>query len=325
MSMSFEGFELDFFESSIASEELWQQSADLMLGAFNWPISVLRLVQITHADPRFSVDPIGTYALDEEGILVGYVGMGRRILVDRGEEVPTGHIWSVAVRRDHTRKGVGGALIRMAMERFREEGLDNITLYSSTALVAYGMYRALGFRDHHRLVYRMAPRADQGRPEHIRRLEPNELSGLTDIYNGNLGTLEGFSRREGDIYQLYKLWAGISQESYVTIDPEGSLEGYMIMAPEPMRGLTVITEIVGPDHDWYRQALHAARWMDIGDQVFAGHRNPAAFEAFELERFKWHDVRSHELMMAVGPEIIEEDEGWMADPGWFLESRLDVF
>jgi GNAT superfamily N-acetyltransferase len=325
MSMSHEGFELDFFDSSIASEELWQQSADLMLGAFGWPISVMRLVQITHADPRFSEDPIGACATDGDGVLVGYVGMGRRTLVDRGEEVPTGHIWSFAVRRDHTRKGVGGALIRMAMERFREEGLENITLYSSTALVAYGMYRALHFRDHHRLVYRMAPRARRGGPAPVRRLEPDELAGLTDLYNRNLGTLEGFSRREGDIHQLYGLWAGIGRDSYVTIDPEGSLEGYLMVAPEPVRGLTVVTEVVGPDHDWYRQALHAARWLDIGDQVLAGHRNPAAFEAFELEDFKWHDVRSHELMMAVGPDIIEEDEGWMADPGWFLESRLDVF
>ncbi len=325
MSVSYKGFELDFFEGGIASEELWQMSADLMLGAFGWPISVMRLVQISRSDPRFTKDPIGAYALDEEGVLVGYVGMGRRNLVTREGEVPTGHIWSFAVRSDHNRKGLGGALIRMAMEQFREEGLENITLYSSAALVAYGMYRRLGFEDHHRLVYRMAERTRGRRPAPLRRLSLDELRQLTSIYNRCLWGLEGFSRREGDLYELYRLWAGIGPEAYMTIDPEGSLEGYLIVGPESMRGLTVLTEVVGPDHEWYQDALHSVRMLDIGDQVFAGHRNPAAFEAFELEEFKWHDVRGHEMMMAIGPAIIEPGEGWMADPGWFLESRLDVF
>jgi predicted N-acetyltransferase YhbS len=276
-------------------------------------------------DPRLSKNPIGTYTLDEDGTMIGIVGMGRRTMVVHGEDIPTGHIWSVAVRRDHTRKGIGMALLRLAMEKFREEGLENITLYASTALVAYDMYRAIGFQDHHRLVYRLAERRKGPEDTRLRPLEDDEIPMLCQLYDKHLGGLEGFSRRKGDIFELYKLWSGVGRNSYVTIDPPGSLEGYVIVDPEPMRGLTVVTEVVGPDLDWYIDALAAVRRERIGDQVFAGHRNPDAFEAFELEGFRWHDVKSHEMMMAIGPDIIEEDEGWMTDPGWFLESKMDVF
>jgi ribosomal protein S18 acetylase RimI-like enzyme len=323
--VDYEGRELKFFDKHLARERTWQEIADLMLGALDWPISRERLVLAAVQDPRFKTEPTGAYTLDKGGTMIGFVGMGRRTMVVNRREVPTGHIWSVGVRSDHTRKGIGMALLRLAIEKFREEGIENITLYASTALVAYDMYRALGFQDHHRLVYRLAERRKNRSSVHMRQLEKGELAKLCDLYDRHLGGLEGFSRRHGDIYDLYRLWSGITKSSYWTIDPPGTLEGYVIMDPEPMRGLTVITEVVGPDHDWYVDALAAVRSQRIGDQVFAGHRNPAAFEAFELERFKWHDVRSHEMMMAVGPDIIEDDEGWMTDPGWFLESRFDVF
>ncbi len=323
--MDYKGYRLRFFHKPTASETLWQHTADLMLGSFGWPISRERLVLGALQDPRLSKNPIGTYTLDDDGTMVGFVGMGRRSMVTHGHDVPTGHIWSVAIRRDHAGEGIGMALLRLAMEKFREEGLENITLYSSTALVAYDMYRSIGFRDHHRLVYRLADCRKGPVDTRLRPLEDDEIPRLCELYNSHLGGLEGFSRREGDVYELYKLWSGIGRGSYVTIDPPGSLEGYVIMDPEAMRGLTVVTEVVGPDLDWYIDALATVRCQMIGDQVFAGHRNPDAFEAFELEGFRWHDVRSHEMMMAMGPDIIEDDEGWMTDPGWFLESKMDVF
>jgi ribosomal protein S18 acetylase RimI-like enzyme len=323
--MDYQGYELDFFDKPTATEVLWQQVADLMMGALNWPVSRERIVIAALLDPRFSADPIGIYAVDKDGTMVGFVGMGRRTMVVHEREIPTGHIWSMAVRSDHTRKGIGMALLRLAIESFKEEDRENITLYSSTALVAYNMYRTMGFKDHHRLVYRLADHRKKMSRMPLRELTREELSQICELYDRHLGGLEGFSRREGDVFRLMELWSGTSRKSYMTIDPPGTLEGYVIMDPEPLRGLTVLTEIVGPDEEWYVDALEAVRTQKIGDRVFAGHRNPAAFEAFELQRFNWHDIKPHEMMMAIGPDIVEEDEGWMTDPGWFLESRFDVF
>ena len=135
--------------------------------------------------------------------------------------------------------------------------------------------------------------------------------------------MDGYSLREGDHYAGYRVMAGDISGWFTTIDPPGALEGYLFMSPKPQRGLTTVTEIVGPDSDWYHQAVDTVRARAKGDQVWVTHRNPAASEGLEAAGFSWNDVHAHERMMAVG-SIVEGDEG-ASDPGWFLESRYDVF
>ena len=110
---------------------------------------------------------------------------------------------------------------------------------------------------------------------------------------------------------------------FTTIDPPGTLEGYVFMSPNPIRGLTSVTEIVGPDSDWYQQALEAVKARAKGDQVWVTHSNPVAMEGLEAAGFRWKDVQAFERMMAVG-SIVDRDED-VSEPGWFLESRYDVF
>jgi GNAT superfamily N-acetyltransferase len=318
-----EDYRVAFLQKDEPDERLWQQSADLMYGAFDWPISRGSVKELLKEDPRHAVDPVATYATDTKGDLVGYVGISRRPVVHGGETLPSGHLWTVAVRQDHTRKGLGRALLEMAIDQLTREGIESITLYSTPGLVAYPIYRSLGFLDHHRLAFWLDD-ARPGEPDpDLRPLSKEELERTTEVFDRHMRGMDGFSVREGDPYAGYRALGADLTKWFTTIDPPGTFEGFMLVNPSSLRGLTSVTEIVGPDSDWYAQAISAIRARAKGDQVWVIHRNPAAVEGLEAAGFRWNDVRAFERMMAVG-SIVEVDET-ASDPGWFLESRNDVF
>lgn len=321
--MGTEGYDLLLWDKDLDDERLWQQSADLMYAAFDWPASKGTIKEVLRADPRHAKDPIATYATDPRGDLVGYVGIARRPVVHGGEVLPSGHLWTVAVRQDHTRRGIGRALLEMAIELLHGEDIEVITLYSTPGLVAYPIYRDLGFLDHHRLAFWLGdPRPDEDAPR-LRTLTKDERDRIIPLWDRHLGGVDGFTVREDNPYAAYIAMGTNTDEWFSTIDPPGTLEGFVNMSPEPTRGLTVVREIVGPDDDWYRQAAEAARACAKGDQVWVMHRNPLAADGLEAAGFRWNDVHAYERMMAVG-SIVEADEV-VSDPRWFAESRSDVF
>ena len=321
--MGLDDYRLDFWEKGLDDDRLWQQSVDLMYGAFDWPASKGTIMEILRSDPRHSVDPIATYATDATGDLVGYVGVARRPIVHHGEPIPSGHLWTVAVRQDHTRHGLGTALREMAVEMLRGEGIEEITLYSTPGLVAYPMYRRLGFLDHHRLAFWLSEgeRGDAGAA--LRQLTEEELGQVIPVWDRHMGGVDGFTVREDNPYAVFTSMGAALKDMFFTIDPPGTLEGFVNTSPEPARGLNIVREIVGPDADWYRQAAEAVRDSAKGDQVWVTHRNPLAVEGLEAAGYRWNDVHAYERMMAVGC-IVEADEV-DSDPTWFAESRLDVF
>jgi GNAT superfamily N-acetyltransferase len=321
--MGLDDYELGFWTKDLEDERLWQQSADLMYGAFDWPASKGTIMELIRADPRHAKDPVATYATDTRGDLAGYAGIARRPIVHQGEVLPSGHLWTVAVRHDHTRHGIGTSLLEMAVELLAAEGIEVVTLYSTPGLVAYPIYRSLGFLDHHRLAFWLSDARPGDTEPALRRLTEEEMDQVIPIWDRHLGGVDGFTVREDNPYSIITMMGSSISEMFFTIDPPGTLEGFINMSPKPTRGLTVVREIVGPDADWYGQAVDAVRATAKGDQVWVTHRNPLAVEGLEAAGFRWNDVHAYERMMAVG-DIVEMDEVG-SDPSWFAESRLDVF
>jgi ribosomal protein S18 acetylase RimI-like enzyme len=320
--MDNEGFRLGLWDKDLDDDRLWQQSVDLMYAAFDWPASRGIMRELIRKDPRHAKDPIATYATDLRGDLVGYVGIARRPVVHEGEVHSSGHLWTVAVRQDQTRRGIGRALLEMAVDLLHEEGIEVVTLYSTPGLVAYPIYRNMGFLDHHRLAFWLS----DARPDDATQLRPlteEERDQVIPLWDRHMRGVDGFTLREENPYAAFFAMGANMDEWFSTIDPPGTLEGFVNMSPEPTRGLTVVRELVGPDDDWYRQAAEAARACAKGDQVWVTHRNPLAADGLEAAGFQWNDVHAYERMMAVG-SIVQVDE-LESDPRWFAESRNDVF
>mgnify|MGYP001106972722 CR=1 FL=1 len=304
-------------------DRLWQQYADLMYAAFDWYISRGAGRALLEADPRHAVDPVGVYALDGGGDLAGYAGMGRRPVVHGGETLPSANLWVISVRWDRTRRGVGTRLVEMALEQLASEGVEDVTLYSTPGLVAYPIYRSMGFLDHHRLAFWLADSEPGEAEPALRPLTDDEMARTRQVFESNMRGIDGFTVRQGDHYAAYRALGADTSKWFQTIDPPGTLEGFIFGSPEPTRGVTTVTELVGPDDDWYRRAGRAVRASATGEQVWILHRNPLAVEGLEAAGFRWNDVRSYERMMALG-NIVERDEV-DSDPRWFAESRLDTF
>jgi len=323
--MALEGYRFSYLGKDEGDETLWEQQAGLMYAAFDWYISRQSMRALLHADPRHARDPVAAIAQDEGGELVGYAGMGRRPVVHDGEVLPSANLWVITVRQDHTLRGVGRRLMEMCLGRLRDEGIEDITLYTTPGLVAYPIYRSLGFLDHHRLAFWLGDTRPGGSwPEPaLRPLTEEELGRTQEVFERNMGRIDGFTVRGGDHYAAYRALGVDTAEWFSTIDPPGTFEGFVFASPSPARGVTTVTELAGPDDDWYRQAAEAVLATAKGEQVWVIHRNPLAADGLEAAGLRWTDVHCYQRMMAVG-SIVEADEG-ESEPWWFAESRLDVF
>jgi GNAT superfamily N-acetyltransferase len=302
-----------------------QDLADLMVAGFSWILSPEGFSLFWREDPRMRGGPLGAYAVDHQGRMRGFVGMARRTYLAQGREVETGHFWGVVVRSDHARRGIARALMERALEWFDEMGTEAVTLYSTTGLVAYPLYQSLGFRDHHHKAFWRSPPLKVGSGPALRTLQDAEVLRVAEIYSRHLEGHEGYSRREANVLLHNDMFGKIGPDWYMTIDPPGSLEGYVCMQPKPLRGLTYVLEIVGPDSEWYSQATLAVRAALECSSVLLSHRNPAARSIFEEHGFSWCNIGHHELMMNRGDAVAPDHEAASGGPGILAESRYDIF
>lgn len=324
--MEHEGFKLGLVEDVDAMQALASQAVDLMAAAFAWEVPPSRFAAFLGVDPRLKKGPHATYALDQHGGLAGFCGLARRPYCHHGGLVPTGHIWGFAVRQDASRRGLGRALFRLALDTYRSEGLEGITLCTQTGLVAVELYRREGFKAHHRVGHWSAP-PYKGPvvPQGLRPLKDDELLKLAALYSANLRQQEGWSRREGDVIELMRLSGRITPEWYVTPDPPGLLEGYLCVAPTPVMGMTMALEVVAPDPEWCEDALRSLRTRPDAEVVRLKHYNPAAKDALKAAGYTWNDIQSRECTMHLGDALTPDPELAAGGPGVHTESRHDIF
>lgn len=326
ITMEHEGFKLGLVENIDAMEALAPHAADLMAAAFTWEVAPSVYTAFFRVDPRLKQGPHATYALDQHGGLAGLCGLARRPYCHYGGLVRTGHIWGFAVRQDASRHGLGRALFRLAIETYRAEGLEGVTLCTQTGLVAVELYRREGFKVHHRHGHWSAP-PYKGPvvPQGLRPLKGDELLKLAALYSANLRDREGWSRREGDVIGLRRLSGSISPEWYVTTDPPGTLEGYVCVAPTPQRGITYALEVVAPDEEWCEDALLSLRARPDAQLVYVKHYNPAAKAALKATGYEWCDIQSRTCTMYTGTALTPDPELEAGGPGVHTESMHDIF
>jgi ribosomal protein S18 acetylase RimI-like enzyme len=119
----------------------------LMEQAFGWPFDPIEFEKTIKMDPRLKESCVGFCALEGDKA-VGFVGtmdLATR-LVD-GTSQNTGGVYGVATLPGHTRKGICTKLMNCAHEYFQERGYRFSFLTTSPTIVAYGLYKKLGYFD----------------------------------------------------------------------------------------------------------------------------------------------------------------------------------
>lgn len=152
--------------------------------AFGYPHTPEQIAGRRKLDPRYR-DPFG-FAMMEGRAVVGFIGvLDVRARTRSGRVVPVGGIHNVMTRPDCARKGISAGLFERAHDHFLSRGCDFSFLFTSRSLVAWHLYRKLGYLEMP-LSVRKPPtayllRAAKGKPgrlPHRGRLDLNRVERL---------------------------------------------------------------------------------------------------------------------------------------------------
>lgn len=133
----------------LAYSELKQKNAllPLMEQAFGWPFDPTEFAKSIKTDPRLGNGSVGFCAL-KEGKVVGYAGvMNFTLRTVSGTEERVGGLYGVATYPGYTRQGICTALMNRSHEYFMTKGYRFSLLTTSPTIVAYNLYRKLGYFD----------------------------------------------------------------------------------------------------------------------------------------------------------------------------------
>jgi predicted acetyltransferase len=140
-----EGFSMQI----VAYRDLESKSGLLPLleQAFGWPFNEEEFNRFVKIDPRLKNGVVGFCALESEKVVsyVGAMDLATRTLDGAIEQA--GGIYAVATLPGHTRRGLSTALFTSAHEYFKEKGYRFSFLNTSPTLVAYSLYKKLGYSD----------------------------------------------------------------------------------------------------------------------------------------------------------------------------------
>lgn len=129
--------------------ELDQKSVllPLMEQAFGWPFDPSEFEKTIKMDPRLKESCVGFCVLEGDEA-VGFVGtMDLATRLTDGTSQNAGGVYGVATLPGHTRKGICTKLMNSTHEYFREKGYCFSFLTTSPTIVAYGLYKKLGYFD----------------------------------------------------------------------------------------------------------------------------------------------------------------------------------
>lgn len=193
----------------------------LMDQAFGWPFDPLEFDKRIEWDPRLSDSGVGFCAVTKD-TAVGYVGvmdLATRTVDNKVERV--GGIWGVATLPGYTRKGICTALLNRAHEHFLEKDYRFSFLTTSPSLVAYSLYRKLGYFDVTSFpgVYKVKEKPDKQRI--VKREKPStlKLTKLLEIYRKYVKSKTGFVvRDEAYMKMLAKIYEIAAKEWGITTE-----------------------------------------------------------------------------------------------------------
>jgi len=263
----------------------------LMEQAFGWPFIPDEFEDFVREDPRVKNGPVGFCAL-ENNKTVAYVGvMDLTTRNAQGKIEKVGGIYGVATLPERTRRGISTALMNKAHEYFAEKGYNLSLLNTSETIVAYAMYRKLGYTDAsyfpsaYKLVGTDKPKTRRAKVE--LRLNQSRMLKVFDAYTkGKTGFVV---RDEADLEALKKNERLNAKQCMM------SQRGYVIFKKE--KNLVRIRELVAINTNEMSKLLDAIE-AEARKIVFArAILDPRLREIYRTHGFAVLE-RGHSVMMA---------------------------
>ena len=211
------------------------------LQAFGWPITEAAVKRYLKHDKRW-MDIVGVYAIERGRTIGQVIPLKIRTRTSEGEET-VGGIAGVTVVPGKARKGIATALMKAAHDILRDNGIRISFLLTTEFLVAYGMYRKLGYFDATSFssAQKLVKVARKPKDMVLRPYRKKDWKRTDRIYRHGTRRLLGFVVRERAFLNKKIDTTPLTRENIVFVQDEKA-EGYVVFSPA--EDLVTVREIV---------------------------------------------------------------------------------
>jgi ribosomal protein S18 acetylase RimI-like enzyme len=129
-------------------DEIREAHNEAFVGHYGWsPWSAEMWTQWV-ADSRSLRPSLSLLARDREGAIAAYIETGEFVAVEEATGIREAFVVKVGTSPQHRRRGLAGVLLRIVLQRYREEGFDRAALDvdSENPTGALAIYERAGFR-----------------------------------------------------------------------------------------------------------------------------------------------------------------------------------
>ena len=269
------------------------QLLPLCYHAGHGPLDPRAFEERARLDFRLKQEPRGLCAV-EGGRLLGFVGL---------LEIPTrtvdgpqvvGGISNVVTHVNYVRRGICTALMEAAHQHFRERGFPFAFLTSYRSLVAYDLYRKLGYVEvdavsRYPLAYSLVERATAA-PEESEGVYAPSQEGVAHLFSGFTEKATGFVIRPAE-YFSFVVWRK-------RIDPDLSVQvdgGYALV--REWQGTIMVSEMVAADHEVQAKLLRALEARSGGMVIDPTVTTAGLAEGYAASNYRLYNGR-YDIVMA---------------------------
>lgn len=220
------------------------QMTELTLTCFNHPYSKEHVERMIQADERIP-EWGGELYFEKGDTILGTLGLlYPRVRTKKGVE-KAGGIRNVCTRPSASRRGVAKKLFSEAHDRMREEGVRWVFLMTSKSLVAYNLYRKLGYHDIH--VYPAAYKQTEEVESDVELRDEADPGYIREVYMGSVEGLTGLVEREESFWDMAEARGWPENSDIKTVNRQDEKIGYVMV--KESRNQLVCEELAAENSD----------------------------------------------------------------------------
>jgi ribosomal protein S18 acetylase RimI-like enzyme len=206
-----------------------QQVLELNIKSFGWFLSQDQVRFIRRVDSR-TPDYVALYAVEGKEVQsqVGVVTLDTQTTY--GTE-KIGYIWGVATRPSQARQGFATKLMEEAHERLIGEGIRYSFLGTGKSLVAYDLYRRLGYKEF-TMLKRGLKKCQNKESGEITLKTKVDKAVIVDLFYEYSEGLLGFVKRPRNFMEIRKAWSWFQYDLVGAFYENENPIGYIIANKE---------------------------------------------------------------------------------------------
>lgn len=289
----------------------WQMT-EMTLTCFNHPYSKEHIEDMISADSRLPDWGGELYAKEDDKVL-GTVGMLYPHLKTKEGIEKVGGIRNVCTRPSAGRKGVSTKLFEEAHRRMKEKGVRYSFLMTDQYLVAYNLYKKLGYRN--MMKYPAAYKKVDDVESDIEFKKERDPHYVRKTYKNSVKSLYGLVVRETDFMDMVDARGWPKNKNLKIAYEDGKRIGYALFSKS--RDSMICNEIAVEDFNNLPKLVRALESRVKGEYMVFKFVNPHYVKPLKDMGYGYYDDRWSKIMVKDFQDDLENSLEKMGYPGKF--------